>query len=176
MLGTNYSHVGNVFVKPDEQSKTRFGFAMARKGGMKSNILFNNNSYVNLACILRVCYRAYSERLCMLRVCWKHPFFSYIKAFPTKSVYVARVVWIQNLDCLVLHCNTYAFRRQYLCFQAPISMILHLETIGFKTDPMCTFVLFSPIICRRLQKSISLRRTILIKLNNPWKDFDAMLP
>ena len=37
----------NVFVKPDEQSETRFGFAMARKGGMKSNILFNNNSFMN---------------------------------------------------------------------------------------------------------------------------------
>ena len=36
MLGTFYSHVGNVFVKPDEQSETCFGFAMARKGGMKS--------------------------------------------------------------------------------------------------------------------------------------------
>ena len=30
----------NVFVKPDEQSETCFGFAMARKGRMKSNIAF----------------------------------------------------------------------------------------------------------------------------------------
>ncbi|MBR5038289.1 MAG: hypothetical protein IKX65_06165 [Prevotella sp.] len=39
MLGTLYSHVGNLFVKPDEQSETSLGFAMARKGRMKSNVL-----------------------------------------------------------------------------------------------------------------------------------------
>jgi len=59
-LGTFYSQVGNVFVKPDEQSETRFGFAMARKGRMKSNILFNKYSFVNLACMLRVCWSPYS--------------------------------------------------------------------------------------------------------------------
>ena len=45
----------NVFVKPDEQSDACISYAMARKGRMKSNILFNKYSFVNLACILRVC-------------------------------------------------------------------------------------------------------------------------
>jgi hypothetical protein len=31
----------NVFVKPNEQNDARINSAMARKGGMKSNILFN---------------------------------------------------------------------------------------------------------------------------------------
>ena len=47
-------------------------------------------------------------------------------------MYVAPVLCILKLDCWVLHHDIYAFRLQYLCFQAPIPMILHLETIGLR--------------------------------------------